>query len=75
MDAVRMPDGKIVMLKAISKERFLFELEIGQFFSMQPQARSEESLHPASGGIARSGRQGHRYPDYRDAEDDSHGAA
>ncbi|KAJ7871848.1 hypothetical protein B0H14DRAFT_3439282 [Mycena olivaceomarginata] len=29
MDAVRMPDGKIVMLKAISKERFLFELEIG----------------------------------------------
>jgi hypothetical protein len=69
MDAVRMSNGKIDMLKAMSKERSLFELEIGQFFSMQPQARSEESLHPASGG------QGHRYADYRDAEDNSHGAA
>ncbi|KAJ7347369.1 hypothetical protein DFH08DRAFT_779601 [Mycena albidolilacea] len=31
MDAVRMSNGKIDMLKAMSKERFLFELEIGQF--------------------------------------------
>ncbi|KAF8215893.1 kinase-like domain-containing protein [Mycena galopus ATCC 62051] len=38
MDAVRISDGKLVMLKQISKKTHPFELEIGRFFSSQPRA-------------------------------------
>lgn len=38
MDAVRISDGKHLMLKWISKKIHPFEVEIGQFFSSQPLA-------------------------------------
>ncbi|KAF8214174.1 hypothetical protein K438DRAFT_1927335 [Mycena galopus ATCC 62051] len=38
MDAVRISDDKLVMLKQISKKAHPFEVEIGQLFSAQPRA-------------------------------------